>query len=157
METCTMWPFNFGPPQWLSGKEATCKAGHTGDVGSIPGSRRSPGEGHGNLLQYSCLGKSHGQRSLEGYGPYGCKELDTPEVTEHKHISCIDTLAWKKERKIVLRKTGMRTFRFCSLSNIKKYHIAVLILVINLYIFIRLFLDLSLFLESELWIGVHGG
>ena len=29
--------------------------GDTGDVGLIPGSRRSPGEGHGNLLQYSCL------------------------------------------------------------------------------------------------------
>jgi len=29
--------------------------GETGDVGLIPGSRRSPGEGHGNLLQYSCL------------------------------------------------------------------------------------------------------
>ena len=61
--------FNFGPSQWLSGKKATCKAGHAGDVGSIPGSRRSPGEGHGNLLQYSSLGKSHVQRSLEGYGP----------------------------------------------------------------------------------------
>ena len=26
------------------------------DVGSVPGWRRSPGEGHGNPLQYSCLG-----------------------------------------------------------------------------------------------------
>ena len=29
-----------------------------GDVGSIPGSERSPGEGNGNPLQYSCLGNS---------------------------------------------------------------------------------------------------
>ena len=29
-------------------------------------------------------GKSHGQRSLEGYGPWGCKESDTTEVAEHK-------------------------------------------------------------------------
>ena len=28
---------------------------NTGDGGSIPGSGRSPGEGNGNLLQYSCL------------------------------------------------------------------------------------------------------
>ena len=28
---------------------------NAGDVGSIPGSGRSPGEGNGNLLQYSCL------------------------------------------------------------------------------------------------------
>ena len=30
-------------------------------------------------------GKSHGQRSLVGYSPWGCKELDTPEVTEHAY------------------------------------------------------------------------
>ena len=29
---------------------------YAGDVGSIPGSGRSPGEGSGSLLQYSCLG-----------------------------------------------------------------------------------------------------
>ena len=28
---------------------------NTGDMGSLPGSGSSPGEGHGNLLQYSCL------------------------------------------------------------------------------------------------------
>ena len=33
-------------------KESTCNAG---DTGLIPGSGRSPGGGHGNLLQYSCL------------------------------------------------------------------------------------------------------
>ena len=37
-----------------------------GDTGSIPGWGRSRGEGNGNPLQYSCLGKSHGQRSLAG-------------------------------------------------------------------------------------------
>ena len=36
-------------------KESTCSAGDTGDVGSIPGSERSFGGGHGNPLQYSCL------------------------------------------------------------------------------------------------------
>ena len=34
------------------GKESACNAG---DQGSIPGSERSPGEGNGNPLQYSCL------------------------------------------------------------------------------------------------------
>ena len=42
-----------GLPRWLCGKEFTCKAR---DAGSIPGSGRSPGEGNGNPLQYSCLG-----------------------------------------------------------------------------------------------------
>ena len=31
---------------------------HAGDVGSTPGSGRSPREGNGNLLQYFCLGNS---------------------------------------------------------------------------------------------------
>ena len=37
------------------GKESTYSAGDRGDMGSIPGSGRSPGGGHGNPLQYSCL------------------------------------------------------------------------------------------------------
>ena len=39
-------------PQWLSSKESAYSAGA---VGLIPGSGRSPEEGNGNLLQYSCL------------------------------------------------------------------------------------------------------
>ena len=37
------------------GKESASNAGDTGDASSIPGSGRSPGGGHGNPLQYSCL------------------------------------------------------------------------------------------------------
>jgi len=37
------------------GKESSCSAGDTGDVGSIPGSGTSPEEGNGNPLHYSCL------------------------------------------------------------------------------------------------------
>ena len=39
-------------PHSLVGKESACNAG---DLGSIPGLGRSPAEGNGNLLQYSCL------------------------------------------------------------------------------------------------------
>ena len=45
-----------GFPDGSMGKESTCDAGDIGDVGSIPGLGRSPGEGTGNPLQYSCLG-----------------------------------------------------------------------------------------------------
>ena len=55
---------------------------NAGDAGSNPESGRFSGEGNGNPLQYSCLGKSHGQRGLEGYSPWGHKEQDT---TEHTH------------------------------------------------------------------------
>ena len=44
-----------GLPQWLTGKEFACNAEDAGDGGSIPRSGRSPGEGKGNPLQYSCL------------------------------------------------------------------------------------------------------
>ena len=41
-----------GFPGGLDGEESTCSSG---DLGSIPGLGRSPGEGNGDLLQYSCL------------------------------------------------------------------------------------------------------
>ena len=47
--------FGYGIPWWLSSKESICNAGDTGDSSSIPGLGRSPGGGHGNPLQYSCL------------------------------------------------------------------------------------------------------
>ena len=50
-------------------KSLAANAGDTKDMGSIPGSRRSPEEGHGNPLQYFCLENAHGQRSLAGYSP----------------------------------------------------------------------------------------
>ena len=47
----TLPPWGF--PGGSEGKASAC---NTGDPGSIPGSGRSPGEGNGNPLQYSCLG-----------------------------------------------------------------------------------------------------
>ena len=42
-----------GFPGGASGKEPTCQCKRLKDVGLIPGSGRSPGEGNGNPLQYS--------------------------------------------------------------------------------------------------------
>ena len=44
-----------GCPDGSAGKKSACNAGYTGDMCSIPGWGRSPGEGHGKPLQYSCL------------------------------------------------------------------------------------------------------
>ena len=44
-----------GFPGGASGKEPAASAGDVRDMGLIPGSGRSPGEGNGNPLQYSCL------------------------------------------------------------------------------------------------------
>ena len=60
--------------------DGKASAYNAGDLGSIPGLGRSPGEGNGNPL---LPGKSHGQRSLVGYNPWGRKESD---MTERLHF-----------------------------------------------------------------------
>ena len=64
-------------------KNPPANAGEVRPVGSTPGSGRSPGGGHGNPLQYCRLENPHRQRSLAGYSPWGHKELETTEATEH--------------------------------------------------------------------------
>ena len=53
---------------------------NAGDPGSIPGLGRSPGEGNGNPLQYSCLENPMDGGAMKGcYSPWGRKESDTTE------------------------------------------------------------------------------
>jgi len=61
------------------GSEVKASAYSVGDLGSIPGSGRSPGEGNGNPTPVFLPGESHGRRSLVGYSPRGHKESDTTE------------------------------------------------------------------------------
>ena len=58
-----------GLPCWLSSKDLPVNAG---DTGSVPRLRRSPGEGNGHQLQYSCLGNPNG---VVGYSPWGHKRV----------------------------------------------------------------------------------
>ena len=69
-----------GFPGGSDSKESACNAG---DLGLISGSGRSPGEGNGNPLQYSCLENPVDKRILVGYNPWGHKELDTTEWLTH--------------------------------------------------------------------------
>ena len=57
-------------------KESACNAG---DPGSIPGWGRSPGEGNGNPLQYSCLKNPMDRGAWLGYNPWDHKESDRTE------------------------------------------------------------------------------
>ena len=66
-------------PGGSDGKASAC---NVGEPGLIPGLGRYPREGNGNLLQYSCLEKSHEQRSLVGYIPWGHTESN---MTERLH------------------------------------------------------------------------
>ena len=70
-----------GLPWWLRGKEYDC---NVGDLGSVPGTGRSPGEGNG----YPLPGEFHGQRNLAGYSPWGHKQSDTTKrLTLSLHFS----------------------------------------------------------------------
>ena len=72
-------PVFLGFPVGSDGKESSC---NVGDLILILASGRSPGGGHGNPLQYSCLENPHGQRSLAGYSPWG----HTTEVPKHSTV-----------------------------------------------------------------------
>ena len=61
------------------GSESRASACNVGDLSLIPGSGRSPGEGNGSPLQYSCLENPMDGGSLVGYSPWDQKELDTTE------------------------------------------------------------------------------
>ena len=61
-------------------------AGDTRDTGSIPGLARSPWSRRWQFTPIFFPGKSHGQRSLVGYSPWGHKESD---ATEHTHMPVV--------------------------------------------------------------------
>ena len=70
-------------PHSSVGKKSACNAG---DLGSIPRSPRSSGEGNGSPLQYTPPGESYGQRSLAGYSPWDHKsriQLSEQTTTTH--------------------------------------------------------------------------
>ena len=79
-----------GLPRQLSGKEPTCNSGARGDVGSIPESGRSPGGGHGNSLQYSCLGNPM-DRGAWHAPVYGVAKSRTRRSNLAEHSTIIPT------------------------------------------------------------------
>ena len=71
-----------GFPGGSDGKGSAC---NTGDPGSIPGLRKSPGEGNGNPLQYSCLKNSIDRGAWQATVDGGLKQSDTTERLTHTH------------------------------------------------------------------------
>ena len=71
-------------------KDLPASAGDARDMSSVPGLGRIPVGEHGDPLQYSCLGKSHGQRSLAGYSPWGHKRVGHDLVTKQQQKLCIE-------------------------------------------------------------------
>ena len=74
-----MYKVVLGFPGGSDGKASAC---NVGDPGSIPGSGRSPGEGNGNTLQYSCL-----ENSMDGGAWWATVHGDTKSGTRLSDFS----------------------------------------------------------------------
>ena len=73
-----------GLPWLLSDKGSACDAGDSGDTGLIPGLGRSPGGGHGNPLQYSCL-----ENTMDRGAWWATVQRVTESTTEATKQTCI--------------------------------------------------------------------
>ena len=90
-------------PDFPGGSDGKASAYNEGDPGSIPGLGRSPREGNGNPLQYSCLENPMDRGAWWAtYSPWGLKESDMTERL-HFHFSALEkemathssVLAWR--------------------------------------------------------------
>ena len=74
-----------GFPWWLSGKESSCNAGVQS---SAPRSGRSPGEGNGNPLQYSCLGNPMDREASVQFSRSVVSDSLRPHELQHTRSPC---------------------------------------------------------------------
>ena len=74
-----------GFPGGLAVKNPPTSVEDARDEGSIPGSGRFPWRRKWQPTPLFLPGESHGQRSLAVYSPWGHKESDTTEATQHTH------------------------------------------------------------------------
>ena len=73
------WGYLYSIKGFRGGSDGKASARNAGDPGLIPGLGRSPGEGNGNPLQYSCLEIPMDGGAWRATNSWGCKELDTTE------------------------------------------------------------------------------
>ena len=99
-----IWEYRWASQVALVVKNLPSNGGDTRDTGSIPRSRRSPGEGSGNPLQYFCLENSMDREACQA--TIWCrKESDTTEHTYADHTS----IKRKMKRKKSLLWSRLRT------------------------------------------------
>ena len=84
------------------GKESAC---NTRDLGSIPGLGRSPGEGNGNPLQYSCL-ENPMDRGAWRATVYGVTELDmTEQLTQSRFVGSVNIGGVVENVSLIIRRS----------------------------------------------------
>ena len=95
--------FLFGFPGGSDSKASACSAGNQG---SIPGSGRSPGEGNGNPLQYSCpenpMSSRAWQPTVFPVVMYGCESW-TIKKAEHQGINAFELWCWRRLLRVLGR------------------------------------------------------
>ena len=79
-------------------KSPSANAGDLRDTGSIPGSERSPGGGHGNPLQYSCPENPMGRRAWQAT-VHRVAESDTTEATQQARMHQERETAYSRQRR----------------------------------------------------------
>ena len=78
-------------PRWFSGKESVCQRRRRRRLRFDSWVRKMPWRMEWQPTLVFLPGKSHGQRSLAGYSPWGCKDLDKTEwlsMCEYAHETC---------------------------------------------------------------------
>ena len=88
MTSCHGWSKPVGDPglpRWQSCKESCCQCRSHRRLGFDPWIGKIPWRRKWQPSPVFLPEESHGQKSLEGYSPWGCKELDMTEVTERTH------------------------------------------------------------------------
>ena len=95
-------------PDGVSDKESACQCRRHKKHRFDPWVAKIPGGGHGNPLQDFCLENPHGQRSLVGYSPWGCKELDMTEQLSIAHLP-VDSTALSTKHSTALQEINLKT------------------------------------------------
>ena len=90
-------------------KKLPTNAGGARDVGSIPGSRRAPGVGNGNPLQYACLGTPMDRGAWRATA-HGVAESDTADHTAHSHTFPVVASLLAREPPFSLPRTSEISF-----------------------------------------------
>ena len=111
---------HMGFPTWLSAKESTCQCRRQRRFVFNLWVRKIPWKRKWQLTPVFLPGKFHGQRSLVGYSPFCCKELDTTERLHfHFSLSCIgagnasDTRELQLLKEALAKKETYASFQRC--------------------------------------------
>ena len=138
----------WGFPRWHSGKESACqfrRCGFNPWVRKIPWSRKW------QPTPVSLPGKFHGQRSLLGYSPWGCKVLDTTEHTLYSSFQKVASTFIQESLTFLPQEGHLNTKSPCDIFMLLLLHA----LRMFPFCFSQIFNKLSRYSPWTLYFGIH--